>query len=100
MIAVILIMSFVFSLMPFSAYATEFAPVEEQENDYETIVEIEEKRERNVKHFLLPDGSYEAVVYTDAVHRKDWAFSSCMKKKKRQKFFETDKFFVFSIVIY
>ncbi len=71
LIAVILIMSFVFSLMPFSAYATEFAPVEEQENDYETIVEIEEKREQNVKHFLLPDGSYEAVVYTDAVHRKD-----------------------------
>lgn len=29
LIAVILIMSFVFSLMPFSAYATEFAPVEE-----------------------------------------------------------------------
>lgn len=49
---------------------------------------------------VLPDGSYEAVVYTDAVHRKDWAFSSCMKKKKRQKIFETDKFFMFSIVIY
>ena len=55
---------------------------------------------QNVKHFLLPDGSYEAVVYTDAVHRKDWAFSSCMKKKKRQRIFETDKFFMFSIVIY
>lgn len=49
MIAVILIMSFVFSLMPFSAYATEFAPVEEQENDYETIVEIEEKKRAKCK---------------------------------------------------
>ena len=42
-------MSFVFSLMPFSAYATEFAPVEEQENDYETIVEIEEKKSAKCK---------------------------------------------------
>ena len=64
------------------------------------LLKQKKKREQNVKHFLLPDGSYEAVVYTDAVHRKDWAFSSCMKKKKRQKIFETDKFFMFSIVIY
>ena len=28
-------------------------------------------REENVKHFRLPDGSYEAVVYPQAVHRKD-----------------------------
>lgn len=28
-------------------------------------------REENVKHFRFPDGSYEAVVYSHSVHRKD-----------------------------
>lgn len=35
------------------------------------VVEIVSLREENVKHFRLPDGSYEAVVYPQAVHRKD-----------------------------
>ena len=35
------------------------------------IVEIESLRESNVKHFRLPDGSYKAVVYSQAIHRKD-----------------------------
>lgn len=35
------------------------------------IVEIDSLREANVKHFRLPDGSYEAVVYSHSVHRKD-----------------------------
>ena len=35
------------------------------------IVEIESLRESNVKHFRLPDGSYQAVVYSQSIHRKD-----------------------------
>ena len=35
------------------------------------VSEVESLREENVKHFSLPDGTYEAVVYTQAVHRKD-----------------------------
>ena len=35
------------------------------------IVEITSLREENVKHFRLADGTYEAVVYTHPVHRKD-----------------------------
>lgn len=35
------------------------------------IVEVNSLREENVKHFRLSDGSYEAVVYPYAVHRKD-----------------------------
>ncbi len=35
------------------------------------ITEIESRREENVKHFLLPDGTVEAIVYSNAVHRKD-----------------------------
>ncbi len=35
------------------------------------IVEVTSLREENVKHFRLADGTYEAVVYTHPVHRKD-----------------------------
>lgn len=37
----------------------------------ETITEIVSRREENVKHFRLPDGSVQAIVYANAVHRKD-----------------------------
>lgn len=70
-VAIVLTICLVVSLIPFSVYATDLGSVETQESDHERIVEIEDKREENVKHFLLPDGSYEAIVYTDAVHRKD-----------------------------
>ncbi len=35
------------------------------------IVEVTSLREENAKHFRLADGTYEAVVYTHPVHRKD-----------------------------
>ena len=35
------------------------------------IVEIIDRREENVKHFRLEDGSARAIVYSYAVHRKD-----------------------------
>ncbi len=41
-----------------------------QEYGY-TITEDESRREENVKHFKLEDGSYQAIVYGDAVHKKD-----------------------------
>ena len=34
-------------------------------------VEDISRREENVKHFALPDGTYTAIVYPTAVHRKD-----------------------------
>ena len=37
----------------------------------DTIVEVESLREENVKHFRMPDGSYKAITYDSAVHRKD-----------------------------
>ena len=69
-VATILLLSFILSMLPLGVFATEASASEDQENTYETIVEIEEKREQNVKHFLLPDGSYEAVVYSEPVHKK------------------------------
>lgn len=35
------------------------------------VVEIIDRREENVKHFRLEDGSARAIVYSYAVHRKD-----------------------------
>ena len=35
------------------------------------IIEDISLREENVKHFQMPDGTYKAVVYPSAVHRKD-----------------------------
>ena len=35
------------------------------------VVEVVEMRQENVKHFRLADGTYEAVIYPQAVHRKD-----------------------------
>ncbi len=35
------------------------------------VVELEELREENVKHFRLSNGTYEAIVYGSAIHRKD-----------------------------
>ncbi len=73
--------------MAVSATTTESAPAESVSSSYETdrlpdevspnpdyseqIREIVSRREENVKHFRLPDGSVEAIVYSNAVHRKD-----------------------------
>ena len=35
------------------------------------IIEDISRREENTKHFILPDGSYQAVIYSEAIHRKD-----------------------------
>ena len=47
----------------FEMYETEMAMGE--------VVEDKSLREENVKHFRLADGSYEAVIYPQPVHRKD-----------------------------
>lgn len=39
--------------------------------DDKTVTEIEDLREENIKHFEMDDGTYKAVVYNEAVHRKD-----------------------------
>ena len=43
------------------------------------VIEITDRREENVKHFSLPNGTIEAVVYSKPVHRKD--ASGDMKKR-------------------
>lgn len=36
-----------------------------------SVIEIESLREENVKHFKLADGSCQAIIYSQAVHRRD-----------------------------
>ena len=49
--------------------------IDEQEIVTDEIIgnvsEVESLREENVKHFRLADGTYEAIVYSQPVHRKD-----------------------------
>lgn len=79
----------VFSCVPVQAFALEDeaevtsppeSAAEEMTTEYVEVVEDEvigllaevvERREENVKHYRMNDGTYQAVVYGSAVHRKD-----------------------------
>ena len=54
-----------------SASPQKAPTIDNQKFGSNEIVEIESLRESNVKHFRLPDGSYQAVVYSQSIHRKD-----------------------------
>lgn len=43
----------------------------ESDESLSVISEVESLRDENVKHFKMPDGTYEMIVYGEAVHRKD-----------------------------
>lgn len=86
-IALLLSVIMIVGCLPINAFATEVISmdtvqtsnsdiiVESQEcisdDLIDEIVEIGSLREENVKHFRLADGTYEAVIYSEAVHRKD-----------------------------
>ena len=70
------------SILAAEEYATSYSSDSEDGLSYDeadlnefystdSVREIVSRREENVKHFLLPDGSIEAIVYSNAVHRKD-----------------------------
>ena len=76
--------SVAYSEEPFTSLGTESSQSNESNNGiaYKTQVytedtvigsvqEILSLREENVKHFRLDNGTYEAVIYGEAVHRKD-----------------------------
>lgn len=88
-LAFILSLLIVISSLPISIFATQTATESknyidldsstiainsEEENGNEIIgetIEIESLREENVKHFRLANGTFEAVIYSEPVHRKD-----------------------------
>ena len=45
--------------------------IETPNNSKRGVYEVVERREANVKHFALEDGSYTAVMYNSAVHTQD-----------------------------
>lgn len=55
-----------------TAKAEEITEPEPTEADLGTeVFEVVEYREANVKHFYMGDGTYQALTYPEAVHRKD-----------------------------
>ena len=55
-----------------TAKAEEITEPEPTEADLGTeVFEVVDYREANVKHFYMGDGTYQALTYPEAVHRKD-----------------------------
>ena len=81
MISLLLIAVLLVSILPVSVFAASASDAQVPPGvttvtnpDYVepgAVRELESRREENVKHFLLPDNTVQAVVYADAVHRKD-----------------------------
>ena len=84
MLSMILTLALLISCVPNQVYAMAgeaLAELLEQEETAETIetpnetkrgvYEVTERREANVKHFALEDGTYTAVMYGSAVHTQD-----------------------------
>lgn len=60
-------------VVPSSEHDTVMEELQEiiEETPAGGIAEVTSLREENVKHFRLTDGTYQAVVYPEAVHRRD-----------------------------
>ncbi len=76
MLAVLLVMAFVFQTAPEGSVRAEGTTQNEsvlpqEETKAEIVNEIEERRESNVKHFRMSDGSVMAAVYPEAVHKME-----------------------------
>ncbi|KOA20845.1 tRNA nuclease WapA precursor [Clostridium homopropionicum DSM 5847] len=87
LISRILIAFFIFTALPTQVFAEtingenkqnyvepQFSETEAQaaaKNPPKILKEVKEKREENIKHFLLEDNTYEAVIYNDPVHYKE-----------------------------
>ena len=74
-LAVLLAVAFVFQTAPEGSVRAEEGlqepSVSEQESEAEIVNEIEDRREANVKHFRMSDGSVMAAVYPEAVHKEE-----------------------------
>ncbi|MGY0374216.1 polymorphic toxin type 8 domain-containing protein [Clostridium sp. JNZ J1-5] len=83
LISRVLVAFFIVTVIPTQAFAEtlngkqayvepEFKETEVKTKNPPNIVkEEEDKREENIKHFLLEDNTYEAVIYKDPVHYKE-----------------------------
>lgn len=72
--ACLLSVTFVFQALPeisLKAVAEETIEIPQEEKEAEIVNEIEERREENVKHFRMSDGSVMAAVYPEAVHKEE-----------------------------
>ncbi|HBI04672.1 MAG TPA: hypothetical protein DDY49_11660, partial [Paenibacillaceae bacterium] len=78
-ISILLVATMFLQITPIPALAMEaqkgpFAPeiaVDNKPTEAQIIGELENKREKNVKHFLKEDHTYEAVLYPLPVHYQE-----------------------------
>ncbi|MBQ8389007.1 MAG: hypothetical protein IJX46_08790, partial [Clostridia bacterium] len=54
-----------------NADVTEEVNLNDPDEFIPAVYEVEDLREESVKHFSMPDGTYQAVSYSGAVHRKN-----------------------------
>ena len=57
--------------LPLSVASEEPYIEEPLEETVDEVIELTDRREENVKHFDMGDGTYNAISYAKAVHRKD-----------------------------
>ena len=80
LVSFVIIITFFIQYLPYETFAAlhqnnvvEPPITFEQPKEKKMIGEVLEKREKNVKHFLKEDMTFEAVIYPSAVHYKDGA---------------------------
>ena len=70
-ISVFVIIALLLSCVPLSIFASDDIPDIEVPFEPEIkITEVVDRREESIKHFKMPDGTYNAISYAGAVHRK------------------------------
>ena len=71
-ISVFVIIALLLSCVPLSIFASDDIPDIEVPFEPEIkITEVVDRREESIKHFKMPDGTYNAISYAGAVHRKN-----------------------------
>ena len=71
-VAMLVFIAIAIGYIPFTTFANDkITQLTTTDDSDASIVEVVELREESIKHFRLPDGSYEAVSYAGPVHRKD-----------------------------
>ena len=66
-----LLLSFVIAMMLLPVFGTAQELLDQEIETQPMIHEVTSLREKYVKHFALPDGTYQAVTYSEPVHELD-----------------------------
>ena len=74
LISILALVAIILGILPLSIFASEDDDIADIEAPLEPeikITELVDRREESIKHFKMPDGTYNAISYAGAVHRKN-----------------------------